>query len=359
MTTTTRYIIPIILILLLVTFFANGQTQYIVDTKTTLLVRTGPGTSNSQFGRLKNGETINVYAIKNGWAEISYNGKTGYVSEQYIKLAPVQQKIDKRWSLSAFDWKEFVDVVSKTDSLIWFYITCALGLVMVCIDWLYRADSDDFTDSATGFYVSSAIFLALCVSEMIYFATYDGDKTWFCSPDKVGWIWTIINFILFAMLLIKQVVSFSCLNYASCYHGKRNIDFRLGLYGWGIGIIAAVISVIFFDEYLYIVLWCVLGIQFLQIALLVYNNIQDGGNWLNLVYTIVFYVVGSIATLITLFHFLPLLVVVLIGYAILCFFSSSSGSARCANCRSYNNGYCYYKQISVSSGDYCSCHQYR
>ena len=36
MTTTTRYIIPIILILLLVTFFANGQTQYIVDTKTTL-----------------------------------------------------------------------------------------------------------------------------------------------------------------------------------------------------------------------------------------------------------------------------------------------------------------------------------
>ena len=99
------------------------------------------------------------------------------------------------------------------------------------------------------------------------------------------------------MLLSKQVVSFSCLNYASCYHGKRNIDFRLGLYGWGIGIIAAVISVIFFDEYLYIVLWCVLGIQFLQIALLVYNNIQDGGNWLNLVYTIVFYVVGSIATL--------------------------------------------------------------
>lgn len=358
MTTTIRCIISILLLLLLVAVSANAQTQYVVDTKTTLLVRTGPGKSYNQLGQLKSGETVNVYTIKNGWAKISYNGKTGYVSEQYIKAAPVQQKIEKQSSFSSFDWQELIDMASKTDSLIWFYISCALGLVMACIGWLYKSDSDNFKDSAAGFYISSAIFLALCISEVIYFVTYKGDKTWFCSPDKVGWIWTIINFILFAILLFHQVISFVCLNYASCYHGKRNIDFRLGVYGWAIGIIAAIISVIFFKEYLHIVLWCVLGIQFIQIALLVYNNIRDDGSWINLIYTIVLYVVGSIATLITLFHFLPLLIVVLIGYAILCFFSSS-GSARCANCRSYNNGYCYYKQISVSSGDYCSCHQYR
>lgn len=72
------------------------------------------------------------------------------------------------------------------------------------------------------------------------------------------------------------------LSYASCYHGRRNIDFRLGVYGWGIGILAAIISTIFFKEYLSIVLWCMLGVQFLQLALLVYNNIRDGGSWLNL-----------------------------------------------------------------------------
>lgn len=359
MTTTTKYIIPLILILLLVAVYANGQTPYVVDTKTTLLVRTGPGKSNSQLGRLKNGETINVYSIKDGWAEISYNGTTGYVSEQYIKPVPVQQKIENQKSLSSLEWNGFVDMFSKTDSLIWFYIVCGLGLVMICIERLYKPGSNDYTNSATGFYVSSAIFLALCIGEMVYFVTYKGDNTWFCSPDKVGWIWTIINFILFAILLFKQVVSFVDLSYASCYHGRRNIDFRLGVYGWGIGILAAIISTIFFKEYLSIVLWCMLGVQFLQLALLVYNNIRDGGSWINLAYTIVFYVVGSIATLITLFHFLPLLIVVLIGYVILSIFSSSSGSARCGNCRSYNNGYCYYRGFSASSGDYCSCHQYR
>lgn len=358
MTTAIRYIISIVLLLLLVTVSAHGQTPYVVDAKTTLLVRTGPGKSYSQLGQLRRGETINVYTIENGWAEISYRGKTGYVSEQYIKPAPVQQKIEQQKSFSSFDWKELINITSKTDSLIWFYIACALGFVMVCIGWLSKSDTYDFTESATGFYISSAIFLALCVSEVIYFATYKGDNTWFCSPNKVGWIWTIINFILFALLLFYQVISFVRLNYASCYHGGRTIDFRLGVYGWGIGVIAVIISVIFFKEYLDIVLWCVLGIQFIQIALLVYRNIKDDGNWLNLIYTIVLYVAGSIVTLITLFHFLPLLIVVLLGYVALCIFSSS-GDARCANCRSYNNGYCYYRQMSVSSGDYCSCHQYR
>ena len=59
MTTTIRCIISILLLLLLVAVSANAQTQYVVDTKTTLLVRTGPGKSYNQLGQTETQAEIN------------------------------------------------------------------------------------------------------------------------------------------------------------------------------------------------------------------------------------------------------------------------------------------------------------
>jgi uncharacterized protein YvpB len=73
----------------------NGKTAYVSGdyvrantyrvNATGLNVRTGPGTQYNKIGLLKNGTLLNViHRESNGWYKISYNGKTGYVSGDYV-----------------------------------------------------------------------------------------------------------------------------------------------------------------------------------------------------------------------------------------------------------------------------------
>lgn len=57
----------------------NGKTYMV--TASSLRVRSGAGTNFSQIGSLKNGATVKVESIANGWAKLE-NG--GYVSAQYL-----------------------------------------------------------------------------------------------------------------------------------------------------------------------------------------------------------------------------------------------------------------------------------
>ncbi|GAA0699462.1 hypothetical protein GCM10008904_04710 [Paraclostridium ghonii] len=56
-----------------------------VVTVTSLNVRSGPSTSNSIIGSLKQNEKVEVISESNGWSKIGYNGKEGYVSSSYLK----------------------------------------------------------------------------------------------------------------------------------------------------------------------------------------------------------------------------------------------------------------------------------
>lgn len=58
---------------------------YRVTAKNALNVRSGPGTSYAKLGTLTHGTQIEVYSISNGWATISYSGKTAYVSMNYLE----------------------------------------------------------------------------------------------------------------------------------------------------------------------------------------------------------------------------------------------------------------------------------
>ena len=58
----------------------DGKT-YMVTASSSLRVRSGAGTNFSQIGSLKNGATVKVESIANGWAKLE-NG--GYVSAQYL-----------------------------------------------------------------------------------------------------------------------------------------------------------------------------------------------------------------------------------------------------------------------------------
>ncbi len=62
---------------------AEASSNYTV-TASSLNVRSGPGTNHAIIGGLSKNQTVSVSSISNGWATISYNGRTAYVSSSYL-----------------------------------------------------------------------------------------------------------------------------------------------------------------------------------------------------------------------------------------------------------------------------------
>ena len=55
-------------------------------TASSLNVRTGAGTGYSRIGSLARGTTIDYMGEQNGWLQINYNGKTGYIAKNYTTV---------------------------------------------------------------------------------------------------------------------------------------------------------------------------------------------------------------------------------------------------------------------------------
>lgn len=63
---------------------ATPATQTFQCTADVLNIRTSPNTYSNVIGTLKKGQQVKVYETTNGFARISYNGQTGYVSLKYL-----------------------------------------------------------------------------------------------------------------------------------------------------------------------------------------------------------------------------------------------------------------------------------
>ena len=59
-------------------------------TASALNVRSGPGTNYASLGLLQRGTSVTVESVSGGWAQISYNGKTAYVSAEYVSMSASQ-----------------------------------------------------------------------------------------------------------------------------------------------------------------------------------------------------------------------------------------------------------------------------
>ncbi|MGG0728139.1 SH3 domain-containing protein [Bacillus paramycoides] len=70
----------------------NGTQEIGIINATSLRVRSAANTSSAVLGNLKNGEKVTVLGKANGWAKISYQGKEGYVSLEFVKLEAGKQE---------------------------------------------------------------------------------------------------------------------------------------------------------------------------------------------------------------------------------------------------------------------------
>jgi uncharacterized protein YgiM (DUF1202 family) len=48
--------------------------------------RTGPSTSDRKIAKLSKGAEVTLFSLSNGWYEVDYNGKRGYLYAHYVKV---------------------------------------------------------------------------------------------------------------------------------------------------------------------------------------------------------------------------------------------------------------------------------
>ncbi len=71
---------------------ALAGNNYKVISSSRLNVRKSPSASATVLGTFNSGQQIEVLSINKGWAKVKYNGKTGYVSKEYITPLLKSQK---------------------------------------------------------------------------------------------------------------------------------------------------------------------------------------------------------------------------------------------------------------------------
>ncbi|MDU7885719.1 MAG: SH3 domain-containing protein, partial [Clostridium perfringens] len=57
--------------------------------------RSGPGSNYGVIGTLRNNDKVEIIKEVDGWYEIKFNGKSGYVSSQYIKVVDNESNEEK------------------------------------------------------------------------------------------------------------------------------------------------------------------------------------------------------------------------------------------------------------------------
>ena len=68
-------------------------------TASSLNVRSGPSSSTTSLGTVKNGDNLDILGKENNWYKIQFNKETGYVSASYMDLNPIQKGIDvSKWN---------------------------------------------------------------------------------------------------------------------------------------------------------------------------------------------------------------------------------------------------------------------
>lgn len=273
---------------------------YEVRVRSTLNVRSSPGQFASAIGTLHDKDTIYVHEIQNGWAKIGYNGQEAYVNAGYIH--PVTDAPDLTPTAEPF----------SRDNLVYALLGLSVFLLI-----LRRVRKERIPSAGIYLVLFYLTFIIICALEFFYFFRHSfPESIWFCTPDQVGWLWTVINFVLFALVLLNQYSAFGEILVDLQSHSAA-IDYRLGIYSYALGLILLILGSLFFPKLQDIVIPCWLVAQGIQIGIIFYRT------WRFPVYavaSVVIYVVGSVATIVLFIHFLPLLVVVFAALLALSFF---------------------------------------
>ena len=181
--------------LMLFTLNSYSQDRYKVSIKSALNVRASSNASATVIGSLSDGEYIDVYSNENGWAQIRYNGKTGYVSNKYITLVQTAEQSAAQIEMNRVPWYDLTGWGTIGWLIIWViipFLLFGMGLIFIMLRIAYIEALSNFLCSLicgiVGFF-----YLKLCIYLMQMFNVYQ-DATW------VLWIGSgITGFMVWSM----------------------------------------------------------------------------------------------------------------------------------------------------------------
>lgn len=135
---------------------------------------------------MSNNDEVHVVNIENGWAQIIYGDRYAYVSASHLTPKSLPQ-IDKSVHLDFLNGSIYEGIYRFIP-----YIVLILGIILI------------FANGNAAFVLTFLIGLFELIFA-IAFETFDGNGfPWFCSPQAVGWIMTIVDFFLLLALLMGQ-----------------------------------------------------------------------------------------------------------------------------------------------------------
>ena len=337
---------------------AIGQTKYEVTANTFLNIRSYADTNAPILGTIDKGGELDVYEINNGCAKIAYDGGYAYVSSSYLSKVQDVSPVEPKSVESNFDFSSWSFGGGEAEWMA--YVIAALSIILYFIR-KSRGEDEPLEDDGSLYTINWILFLTVTILELVYLVLMGGDAIWFCIPDRVGWLWTIIDFLIFGFIVYNQFMCFFNTLEDVAYNSYGSFDRRWGIYSWIGVIVGGIVSGIFFPVALPFIFVAFVVCQIIQIVLIFRGVMSKGGLGYSLLCSAV-YLLGSLSTVLILAHFMVLLVIVLIGYLVLSFIGSSKGGVRrcCANCNHYSSGsdYCNYRDGYISDAHNKVCDYY-
>lgn len=311
--------------------------RYEVSVESSLNIRSAPNANSSVLGTLVDGDAIEVISIKGGWAKFSHNGQDAYVNSTYLSKAVSTDSTS----------------VSKRHHTSLLYLIVIISVILYLIRKLVRKDSPL---EGIPFYINYALVVGMCLLEILYFGVFRGE-VWFCSPQIVGWGWVVANFVIFVWIIYNQAMLFFN-TLEDIQYKSYTVDYRVGYYSYGIGLVLLLACVFFAEGYLYWVLGSIILGQLIQVVLIFRYTIP---HWNKAAMNALIYLLAAVSTILIFMEFLPFLILAAIVGVIVIGLERNSGKRRrhCSSCNSFADGYCNYWKDRVNPESGCSKHHFK
>ena len=307
-----RIVVFNLLLLLAVTSLASHKRV----SGQTVNMRAAGNTQSEVVARLNGGDIVEV--IQSGtWDYVDFMGQTGYIKsnlltplsdeEESMMVAPLQEEESVADNSSFLDFSSVESPFSRHDWEWPIWVVIIVGILLVGVGFANK--NGDVSQESM--FAQAGLFLLLSIMELVQFFFVE-DPIWFCTPDKVGWMWTIINALLMLFIFVNQVRLFKhTLDLANEY-ADRDCSWLWGLIGLpvGVGVGIWLIS----EGYVFWGIVVMVLPQIIQLAVLVYATINGGNDWINLVLSLLVYVVGGLAVAVVIIVLVWVAIVIFAAY---------------------------------------------
>lgn len=284
-----------------------------------------------------------------GWKVNPYKTKASGKRSWVALKSGAEQMINQRFLF------RYIDIPLKVQNII-----CNILCVLLCLAAFYYAtalfskEAPDFTYKSAGD-VAGGRFLILLLS-LFELAVF------YICPDakgflfKINGIWALIPLAALLILFVGQVGStMRLLELGNLFSGREAPIGFLQL-GFLFYMIALIVS-LFAENLRPYAIMIGFGAIALQILIDLIATIVNKTSFFSLIRNALWMIVACSAIMLLAYAFAVIFVIVFLGYAFLSGLAHS-GEATCSNCRTYCDGFCYYRNSSVVGGDHCSKHQW-